>query len=543
MFKKENYAMKKIISILLCVIMLVSILPTASFAVSGKTYYVDSISGDDSSSGTSASGAWRTTNNLASLQLNPGDKVLFRRGGVYECTLTLTCSGTKDNPIIISAYGEGERPLLRTSQRNAVFKLFDCDYVTVSDFEITAHNGGGIWVDAVNKDSCGVTIKNVILHDMQNFKVRTRDNFSEGPISGRAAIVVRRYGNALYSVDDFTAVDCEIYDCGNGIFFTGDSTHPNKNSLVENVYIHDLDGEAVVIESCDGAVVTNCKAINCCQGEGVDENGKVLYYIAAMWFHYSTNCTIQNTEIAGQRCIGDGMTVDFDHWSFGCTYQYIYSHDNTRFMVNNSKDDNPNRGNTVRYCLSVNDGSSERWSTLSASAGEFGFKFYNNTLVNSGGINFDDTYDSVIANNIFVLKDDNRISYDYNQIKNSGTVFSNNCYYNSMTPLVDIKSYNVLPGFSGDDLYDPNSYKLSAGSPLIGAGLEIAKESDVDFFGNEITSNNIGCYGGNGTEAEYQQESLNDKLHRSLTDIFNYVVSMIKNEIKRYIKKLIDKIL
>lgn len=237
------------------------------------------------------------------------------------------------------------------------------------------------------------------------------------------------------------------------------------------------------------------------------------------------------------------MTVDFDHWSFDCTYQYIYSHDNTRFMVNNSKDDNPNRGNTVRYCLSVNDGSSERWSTLSASAGEFGFKFYNNTLVNSGGINFDDTYDSVIANNIFVLKDDNRISYDYNQIKTSGTVFSNNCYYNTMTPLVDIKSYNVLPGFSGDDLYDPSSYTLSAGSPLIGAGLEIAKESDVDFFGNEVTNINIGCYGGNGTDAEYQQESLSDKLHRSLTDIFNYVVSMIKSEIKRYIKKLMDKML
>lgn len=67
MSEKEKYVMKKIISILLCVIMLVSLMPTTSFAVSGKTYYVDSISGDDSSSGTSASGAWRTTNNLASL--------------------------------------------------------------------------------------------------------------------------------------------------------------------------------------------------------------------------------------------------------------------------------------------------------------------------------------------------------------------------------------------------------------------------------------------------------------------------------------------
>lgn len=177
--------------------MLLTFVPLTVFASSGNTYYIDSISGSDSASGTSERGAWKTTANIASLNLNAGDKVLFRREGVYDCTLTLTCSGTKENPIIISAYGEGERPLLRTNERNAVLKLFDCDYVTVSDFEITAHNGGGIWVDARAKNSCGVTIENIIFHDMQNYKVRTRDNFSEGPISGRAAVVVRRYGNEI----------------------------------------------------------------------------------------------------------------------------------------------------------------------------------------------------------------------------------------------------------------------------------------------------------------------------------------------------------
>lgn len=208
-------------------------------------------------------------------------------------------------------------------------------------------------------------------------------------------------------------------------------------------------------------------------------------------------------------------------------------------MVNNSKDDNPNRGNTVRYCLSVNDGSNERWSTFSSSAGEHGFKFYNNTIVNSGGINLDDTYDSLVANNIFVSKDGCTISYDLAQIKESGTVFKNNCYYNTMTPLVDLKSYNILPGFSGEDLSDPDSFTLSADSPLIGAGCAIDDAGDKDFFGNPITGNNIGCYGGDGTNAEYQKESLSNKLHRNATDVCNTVVIIIKNEIKRLIKKVI----
>lgn len=531
--------MKKVVSILLSIVMFFTMVPLTGFALSGNTYYIDSVSGDDALPGTSASQAWKTTANVETLSLQAGDKILFKRGGTYDCTLTLKCSGTKENPIVLSAYGEGEKPLLTTDERNAVLKLFDCDYVTVCDFEITAHNGGGIWVDALTKNSCGVKLENIIFHDMQNYKVRTRDNYSEGPISGRAAVVVRRYGNALYSVDDFVVDNCEIYDCGNGIFFTGDSSHPNKNALVKDVYLHDLDGEAIVIESCDGAIITNCRAIDCCQGTGTDENGETLYYIAAMWFHYSSNCTIQYCEIAGQKCVTDGMTVDFDHWSFNCTYQYIYSHDNTSFMVNNSKDDNPNRGNIVRYCLSVNDGGRSR---LSTNAGEYDFKFHNNTIIGCGDFNFDDTYNSLIANNIIIPKSKSRISYDVSEIEKSGTVFTNNCYYNIMTPLFERNAINVLPGFTADNSAEPGSFMLSAKSPLIGAGCEIEDDCTTDFFGNKITSNNIGCYGGDGTNADYPPESAVKKAIRTIGYVIETVIIEINYNIKRMIKKIKQKL-
>ena len=134
--------MKKAASVLLCIAMILTFVPLTSFAVSGNTYYIDSVSGDDLSLGTSEAEAWKTTANIASLKLQAGDKILFKRAGIYECTLSLTCSGTAENPIVISAYGEGERPLLTTNERNAVLKLFDCDYVAVSDLEITGHNAG-----------------------------------------------------------------------------------------------------------------------------------------------------------------------------------------------------------------------------------------------------------------------------------------------------------------------------------------------------------------------------------------------------------------
>ena len=156
--------MKKLLSVILTVILTLSVIPFVFAA--GTTYYIDSITGDDENNGLSEATAWKTVDNIESLTLGAGDKILFKSGGKYDCAITLTCSGTEDNPIVISSYGEGEKPHLNTGVRDAVMKLFDCSYVTVSGFEITAHNGGGIWVDGVTKESKGVRIENCEFHDL-----------------------------------------------------------------------------------------------------------------------------------------------------------------------------------------------------------------------------------------------------------------------------------------------------------------------------------------------------------------------------------------
>ena len=124
--------MKKFLSVLLCMAIAFSI-PVTAFSTSGTVYYIDSANGDDTASGTAPSDAWKTTANIESLQLNPGDKVLFKRGGTYECTLEITCSGTDKSPIVFSSYGEGEKPLLTTLEGTEVLRLFDCSYVTVGN--------------------------------------------------------------------------------------------------------------------------------------------------------------------------------------------------------------------------------------------------------------------------------------------------------------------------------------------------------------------------------------------------------------------------
>ena len=91
-------------------------LPTAGptpVAGLGRTYYVDSASGNDSNSGTSESAAWRSLGRASSFTLSPGDRLLFKRGGAWSGTLTISESGTSDKPVFVGSYGSGALPVIQ----------------------------------------------------------------------------------------------------------------------------------------------------------------------------------------------------------------------------------------------------------------------------------------------------------------------------------------------------------------------------------------------------------------------------------------------
>lgn len=82
----------------------------------GTTYYVSSKNGDDANSGTSKEEAYQTLSQINKLTLEPGDQVLLEKGSVFEDQwLHVQGSGSEEAPIIISTYGEGERPVINTN--------------------------------------------------------------------------------------------------------------------------------------------------------------------------------------------------------------------------------------------------------------------------------------------------------------------------------------------------------------------------------------------------------------------------------------------
>ena len=137
-------------------------------------------------------------------------------------------------------------------------------------------------------------------------------------------------------------------------------------------------------------------------------------------------------------------------------------------------------------------------------------------------------YNSIVANNIFVMNDYETFAYDADNIFR-GNKITNNCFYNALSPLVATNSINTIPGFAGADTDEILSFVLSKDSPLICAGIKIDDGLTTDFFGNPITSNNIGCYGGNGVDAEYTAETTVERIIRFIRNLFETLVHEIMN--------------
>ena len=76
-------------------------------ASSATTYYVSSSSGSDVNSGTASTSPWKTVAHVNGLTFLPGDSILFKRGDVWNESLTLPSSGSSGSPIAFDAYGTG----------------------------------------------------------------------------------------------------------------------------------------------------------------------------------------------------------------------------------------------------------------------------------------------------------------------------------------------------------------------------------------------------------------------------------------------------
>jgi Ca2+-binding RTX toxin-like protein len=92
-------------------------LPSAALAAP-ITRYVDCTAGNDASTGTSTSAAWRTLTKANAASLAAGDSLLLKRGCTWTGPLKARWIGTASLPVTIGAYGTGELPRIQNFTDN-----------------------------------------------------------------------------------------------------------------------------------------------------------------------------------------------------------------------------------------------------------------------------------------------------------------------------------------------------------------------------------------------------------------------------------------
>ncbi|MCC6857957.1 MAG: right-handed parallel beta-helix repeat-containing protein [Bryobacterales bacterium] len=81
---------------------------------STATYYVSSSAGRDEADGLSPKTAWRSLERVNTAAIQPGDRILFKRGNLWRGQL-FPKSGAAGRPVTYGAYGKGARPILQAS--------------------------------------------------------------------------------------------------------------------------------------------------------------------------------------------------------------------------------------------------------------------------------------------------------------------------------------------------------------------------------------------------------------------------------------------
>lgn len=224
----------------------------------GRIFYV-SPGGSDIHDGLHPDSPFATIEQVNVLPLQPGDAVLFRRGGAYNGCLRPQSSGTADAPIVFGAYGTGAAPILRggpdTDEQYALqpdrtalvaVKLNGVGNITLQDLHLDGAHFGVLMNNSLQQDFTGaaLTISSCIFTNIGGYTCLTlADKAPELPpfYSNAIEIALRR----RHPLSQLRITNCRFADCESAMHID-----TCGQILIQDVMVDNMYREGVLFESC-----------------------------------------------------------------------------------------------------------------------------------------------------------------------------------------------------------------------------------------------------------------------------------------------------
>jgi hypothetical protein len=377
------------------------------------SFYISN-SGSDSNSGTSETAPWKTFNNLAEwLPLQPGERVLLKRGDTFTQELYLKGKGTAAAPIELGAYGTGPKPIISRSDlsNDICVKWESPSYARISQLDCR-NSKLGIYLryhyqlDPYNPSQpLEIPNNQDVRIDSCNFKDMTDGTldpsahdyefaYSDAIFLGGHDWITNASTNTYYTfLDGLSITNCVAENTAHG-FGTGWYYPVKYRSRLKNLVMEDnlatncLNGWASLM-NVDGGWMKRCHSIR--------GGGKETWAGTTMGMMQSSqNFLIQDCEFSycDRVQAGDGSGMDFEGDTIDVTFDRNIIHNNDACGLLILSTDGPNQNlvisNNVLYGNARNPWNSNINSEIQGSdTGHTGCQIINNGIYRgSSSINY-----------------------------------------------------------------------------------------------------------------------------------------------------------
>ncbi len=465
---------------------LASCLATANAAV----YHLDSLNGDDSTSGLSPALAWRSLEKANATELKPGDQLLFKAGGRWSGQFIPKGGGAPKARVLIGRYGDGPLPRLDgEGQHLDTVLLKNISFIEMADLEITNHGPKSApWRTGVTVLADGVgTMQRVYLqrlyvHDINGDLRKTHEG---------CGIFMEAKGTNDSHFDGLLIEQCRIERTDrNGICQRGTGKVRSIHVTIRENTLEDIGGDGIKLWGTNGGIIE----------KNVVRNARARCddYAAGIWPFVCDDTLIQFNEVSGTKGIKDGQGFDADYNCRRSVFQYNYSHHNEGgFILVCGPEKSVNESPVVRYNITVHDG------IKSSRVFHFGGKstntlVHNNTIITGADQNLPMILQTKwqggvcenarFANNLFMVEPGGRATSDFTHGKRN--VFESNLFCGRHEGLPKGVALSSAPTLAAPVKPTPGFGSLQGCRPADAGtfprGIIIKDNGGRDFFGNPL---------------------------------------------------------
>ena len=453
--------------------------------------------------------------------LDGGDQVLFERGKIFTGAYSVRRSGQRPDSVIrVADFGSTDdpRPLITADAEGmGVIDIRDSGGWIIENLELVNQSAArsermGIFVTAqdsgFHKD---FVVRNCLIHDVTG-EPGNKDN---------GGIIFRIRGNTVPTkFDNILLENNEIHHIsGVGIRikspWEADPSDPRQgtpaigrhafqNVVVRGNRVSNTTKNAIIVASSDAPLVEyNVMGPNI----STEVTGNSFFNFATDDALVQYNEAFGNTGPASDHDRG-GFDADWN--SRNTVFRYNYSHDNNyAFAIMRRYHDglriHHNISENERYGFFMYGFPTENRITNMVISNNTFYSIYPDMqmFINVGTER--NPINTSFVDNIFVFAA-GRATWGAEPTAELGNFFDNNLVFgldepDYSGPVGDSMLAAPGTGGAGIDFRDPDrvaGYRLCIGSPSIGAGG--TDGADADFWGNDISSSNIGAYGGSGED-------------------------------------------